>query len=111
MYANSIINVTRLLKSAPETQKRRWPWELIQNACDSIYSTKNHTKKSVDVRIYVYDDRVEFHHMVVHSHSTISLDLFINIAMGKKIPAPLVNLAQVFAQHLFFQGQSLLKLP
>ena len=69
-YASSISNIIKELRNAPEEQRKRWPWELIQNACDSI--AKDPVRKSVDVTIDCYEDRVVF----VHNGSPFTEDQF-----------------------------------
>ena len=59
-YASSISNAMRELENAPVEQRKRWPWELIQNACDSI--ANDPTRKNVDVEINVTQEQVEFIH-------------------------------------------------
>ena len=58
--ATKIRNSCREIPFPSDEQRRRWPWELIQNACDSIAVNPN--RSDVDIKVLLYDDRVEFHH-------------------------------------------------
>ena len=60
LYAKSLLNLLSEQPDADEQQKRRWVWELIQNACDSIAGDK--IRKTVDVCIHIKKNSVEFSH-------------------------------------------------
>ena len=82
IVAKRISNSLRDIQSPSNKHRRRWPWELIQNACDSISSDK--TRTAVDVKIYVFDDRVEFHHNGSPFTENQLLSLIFMSSEGKK---------------------------
>lgn len=60
MYLSSVKEPLRRLNQPSVNDKRRWVWELTQNAKDSI--ANNPDRDTVDIMIEVTDDRVVFKH-------------------------------------------------
>jgi hypothetical protein len=60
MYISNVRNRLRELAAPTDNDKKRWPYELIQNAKDSISSDPN--RKSVEIWVTAQDDFVEFKH-------------------------------------------------
>lgn len=60
MYISNIAKRLRELNQPTETDKKRWVWELIQNAKDTIASDPN--RNSINVRIDINGDKVTFTH-------------------------------------------------
>jgi hypothetical protein len=58
-YIQKVSGRLRQLTSPSENDKKRWIWELLQNAKDSIAKT---ARKNVDVEIEIFADRVIFKH-------------------------------------------------
>ena len=59
-YANNLHNSLHNIMNYADHQKKRWGWELIQNACDSISNDLSRTK--VDVVFKYTDDSLLFYH-------------------------------------------------
>ncbi len=60
MYLSNVKKRLRALNQPSENDRRRWVWELIQNAKDSISNDTN--RNSVDVEIDINDNIVKFIH-------------------------------------------------
>ena len=60
MYLSNVKKRLRQLNQPSVNDQRRWVWELIQNAKDSI--ANNPDRETVDIMIGVNDDRVVFMH-------------------------------------------------
>lgn len=60
MYIAAVKNRLRQLNTPSDNDKKRWVWELVQNAKDTI--AKDPNRKSVDVRIEIEGDIVRFKH-------------------------------------------------
>ena len=60
MYINSVSRRLRDLNAPSENDKKRWIWELIQNAKDTIANDPN--RNSINIRIEVAGDEVKFRH-------------------------------------------------
>ncbi|MDR0613846.1 MAG: hypothetical protein LBG45_10350 [Dysgonamonadaceae bacterium] len=60
MYVANVHNRLRQLNEPTENDCKRWIWELIQNAKDSISQDPN--RDTVDIKVEVNDDRVIFKH-------------------------------------------------
>lgn len=60
MYISNVAKRLRELNQPTETDKKRWVWELIQNAKDTIASDPN--RDSINVRIDIDGDKVTFTH-------------------------------------------------
>ena len=60
MYIAAVKNRLRQLNTPSDNDKKRWVWELIQNAKDT--RAKDPNRKSVDVRIEIEGDIVRFKH-------------------------------------------------
>lgn len=60
MYLSNVKKRLRALNQPPENDRKRWVWELIQNAKDSI--SKDPNRSSVDIEIEINDDTVKFIH-------------------------------------------------
>jgi hypothetical protein len=58
-YIQKVSGRLRQLTSPSENDKKRWVWELLQNAKDSIAKTG---RKNVDVEIEIFADKVIFKH-------------------------------------------------
>ncbi len=60
MYISNVQNRLRELNEPTENDSKRWVWELIQNAKDSIAQDEN--KKTIDIKLTVRDKEVRFLH-------------------------------------------------
>jgi len=60
MYVANVRNRLRQLNEPTENDCKRWIWELIQNAKDSI--SQDEKKRTVDIKIVVKNDEVVFKH-------------------------------------------------
>ena len=60
MYVANVRNRLRQLNEPTENDCKRWVWELIQNAKDSISSDK--TRQTVDIKLIVKENQVVFQH-------------------------------------------------
>jgi hypothetical protein len=60
MYVANVFNRLRQLNEPTENDYKRWIWELIQNAKDSISQDPN--RQTVDIKVIVKDDQFEFNH-------------------------------------------------
>lgn len=60
MYITNVEKRLRELNSPSDNDRKRWVWELIQNAKDTI--AKDPTRNSIDVRIEIDGDIVRFRH-------------------------------------------------
>ena len=60
MYITNVAKRLRELNSPTEIDKKRWLWELIQNAKDTIAKDPNRNK--IDIRIEIKGDVVKFKH-------------------------------------------------
>lgn len=60
MYLSNVKDRLRYLNQPDENDKKRWVWELIQNAKDSI--SKDPNRSSVDIEIEIKDNVVKFIH-------------------------------------------------
>ena len=60
MYISNVQNRLRELNEPTENDCKRWVWELIQNAKDSI--SNDDSRSAVDIQIIVRDDKVQFRH-------------------------------------------------
>lgn len=60
MYLSNVKKRLRALNQPTENDRKRWVWELIQNAKDSI--SKDPNRSSVDVEIEIKDNIVKFIH-------------------------------------------------
>ena len=59
MYVSNVKNRLREMDTPPETDCKRWIWELMQNAKDSISGSD---RKEVDVKLEIKDNEVIFQH-------------------------------------------------
>lgn len=60
MYISNVINRLMELNSPKDTDRKRWIWELIQNAKDTISNSPD--RDSVDIKINIDGDIVKFSH-------------------------------------------------
>lgn len=60
MYLSNVKKRLRALNQPSENDRKRWVWELIQNAKDSI--SKDNNRSSVDIEIEVKENIVKFIH-------------------------------------------------
>lgn len=60
MYISNVINRLMELNSPKDTDRKRWIWELIQNAKDTISNSPD--RDSVDIKINIDGDVVKFSH-------------------------------------------------
>jgi hypothetical protein len=60
LYVSNVINRLRQIDMATENDKKRWIYELLQNAKDSI--VQDISRSSVEIWIDVTDEFVEFKH-------------------------------------------------
>src|SRR5947209_4645362 len=72
--AQAIAETLRQLRAAPEVHRRRWVWELIQNAADARDAEKKTNKITVEVTgeavVFKHDgaafDEEELSHLIYH---------------------------------------------
>ena len=60
MYISNVQNRLRQLNEPTENDCKRWVWELIQNAKDSI--SQDDSRDSVDIKLIVKGKEVKFSH-------------------------------------------------
>lgn len=60
MYISNVHNRLRQLDHPQENDSKRWIWELIQNAKDSI--VQDQSRETVDIEVIVKDDSIIFKH-------------------------------------------------
>lgn len=60
MYVNNVSNRLRKLQNPNENEKKRWIWELFQNAKDSI--SGDEYRESVSIEIHVTENSIIFKH-------------------------------------------------
>lgn len=60
MYLSNVKKRLRALNQPSENDRKRWVWELIQNAKDSI--SKDSNRSSIDIEIEIKDNIVKFIH-------------------------------------------------
>ena len=60
MYISNVHNRLRQLDHPQENDSKRWIWELIQNAKDSI--VQDQSRETVDIKVIVKDDSIIFKH-------------------------------------------------
>jgi hypothetical protein len=60
MYISNVSNRLRTLNQPNDVDRKRWIWELIQNAKDTI--ADNHSRNTIKVRIVITGDIVKFQH-------------------------------------------------
>lgn len=60
MYIANVMNRLVALENPNDIDRKRWVWELIQNAKDTI--AKDSTRKSIKIRIEIDGDTVKFQH-------------------------------------------------
>ena len=82
MYASAIYNRLRELGNPQENDLKRWVWELIQNAKDTIKDDSE--KDGVDIQINVKGDTVEFQHNGAPFTAEARLGLLYKYSDGKE---------------------------
>jgi len=60
MYISNVSNRLGQLEHPQENDSKRWIWELIQNAKDSI--VQDQSRETVDIKVIVKDDKIVFKH-------------------------------------------------
>lgn len=60
MYISNVHNRLRQLDHPQENDSKRWIWELIQNAKDSI--VQDNSRETVDIKVIVKDGSIIFKH-------------------------------------------------
>lgn len=81
MYISNVRNRLRQLNEPTENDCKRWIWELIQNAKDSI--SQNPNKHSVDVKVIVKENEVVFKHSGSPFTAKAQLGLLYKYSEGK----------------------------
>lgn len=81
MYISNVQNRLRQLNEPTENDCKRWVWELIQNAKDSISQDDN--RNSVDLRMVVRDKDVKFSHNGSPFTAKAQLGLLYKYSEGK----------------------------
>ncbi|KAG4086519.1 hypothetical protein H8356DRAFT_1087091 [Neocallimastix lanati (nom. inval.)] len=96
LYIANVSNRLRELENPNDVDCKRWVWELVQNAKDSIAGNSDRT--SVDIEIPISLNMMDLHLLL-----KILLLFFINIVMVKRrIVKVLVVLEQVFLLLIVF---------
>lgn len=81
MYISNVRNRLRQLNEPTENDCKRWIWELIQNAKDSI--SQNFDKQNVDVKVIVKENEVIFKHNGSPFTAKAQLGLLYKYSEGK----------------------------
>lgn len=81
MYISNVQNRLRQLNEPAENDCKRWVWELIQNAKDSIAQDEN--RHSVDIKLIVRDKEVRFSHNGAPFTAKAQLGLLYKYSEGK----------------------------
>ena len=81
MYISNVRNRLRQLNEPTENDCKRWVWELIQNAKDSISQDEN--RLTVDVKIEVKEDKLIFKHNGSPFTAKAQLGLLYKYSEGK----------------------------
>jgi hypothetical protein len=81
MYISNVRNRLRQLNEPTENDCKRWIWELIQNAKDSI--SQDVTRHTVNIKIIVKDDTVVFKHNGSPFTAKAQLGLLYKYSEGK----------------------------
>jgi hypothetical protein len=81
MYISNVRNRLRQLNEPTENDCKRWIWELIQNAKDSI--SQNPNRHNVDVKIIVKENEVKFKHNGSPFTAKAQLGLLYKYSEGK----------------------------
>jgi hypothetical protein len=81
MYVANVRNRLRELNEPKDNDCKRWIWELIQNAKDSI--SKDTNRKTVDIKITVRDKEVKFLHNGSPFTAKAQLGLLYKYSEGK----------------------------
>ena len=81
MYISNVRNRLRQLNEPTENDCKRWIWELIQNAKDSI--SQNPNKHSVDIKVIVKENEVVFKHNGSPFTAKAQLGLLYKYSEGK----------------------------
>lgn len=81
MYISNVQNRLRQLNEPSENDSKRWLWELIQNAKDSVVQLKD--RKSVDIRIQVRGQEVKIKHNGAPFTAKAQLGLLYKYSEGK----------------------------
>ena len=82
MYITNVAKRLRDLNSPSEIDKKRWLWELIQNAKDTIAKDPNRNK--IDIRIEIKGDVVKFKHNGAPFTPNARLGLLYKYSGGKE---------------------------
>lgn len=81
MYISNVQNRLRQLNEPTPNDCKRWVWELIQNAKDSI--SQDESRKSVDIRLVIKDKEVKFSHNGSPFTAKAQLGLLYKYSEGK----------------------------
>ncbi len=81
MYISNVQNRLRQLNEPTENDCKRWVWELIQNAKDSI--SQDESRNSVDIKLIVRDKEVKFLHNGAPFTAKAQLGLLYKYSEGK----------------------------
>lgn len=81
MYISNVQNRLRQLNEPTENDSKRWIWELLQNAKDSI--SNDHTRDTVDLKIIVNGDDVKIMHNGAPFTAKAQLGLLYKYSEGK----------------------------
>lgn len=81
MYISNVQNRLRQLNEPTDNDCKRWVWELIQNAKDSI--SKDESRNSVNIKLEVRDKEVKFSHNGSPFSAKAQLGLLYKYSEGK----------------------------
>ena len=81
MYISNVQNRLRQLNEPTPNDCKRWVWELIQNAKDSI--SQDESRKFVDIRLVIKDKEVKFSHNGSPFTAKAQLGLLYKYSEGK----------------------------
>ena len=81
MYISNVQNRLRQLNEPTENDSKRWVWELIQNAKDSI--SQDESRNSVDIKLIVRGKEVKFSHNGSPFTAKAQLGLLYKYSEGK----------------------------
>ena len=82
MYVHNVSNRLREMETPSDIDCQRWPWELMQNAKDSISGSN---RNSINIILKIEENSVIFQHDVILLHQIHIMPYYINIQKEKQI--------------------------
>ena len=82
MYISNVSKRLRELNQPNDIDRKRWIWELLQNAKDTI--TNNPKRDSIKARILIDGDSVKFQHDATHLQLMQDWGYYINTVKTRK---------------------------